>query len=65
MYLYRNVSEGYPADQSDRLMHTHMDTDSQAVRKKLLRSLDVNIPGSRGRSRVEVWVVRGEFTTEG
>lgn len=45
--------------------HTHVDADGQTVRVDLLRSPEVDVPASGGRSGVEAWVVRGEFTAEG
>jgi len=43
---------------------SHVDSNCEAVREYLLRSLDVNVEASSRGSRVEVWVVRSEFAAE-
>ena len=46
-------------------VHTHVDTDGEAIRVDLLRGLDVDVAARRGRRGVEAWVVRGELAAEG
>lgn len=42
----------------------HVDADGEAVRKNLLRSLDVDVLAGSRRGRVEVRVVRSELPAE-
>ena len=44
---------------------THVNADSEAVRKQLLRGLDINVLGGSGGSGMEVGVVRSKLATEG
>lgn len=44
---------------------THVNADRQRVGEQLLSCLDVDVPSRRRRCRVEVRVMRREFTTEG